>query len=298
MAAGIATLDQLTDELYAALARRVDELERGLVEAAAGAGKQVAVGRGGPLLTLFFLPAAPVNGEQALAADRSAYARFFRAILGRGVFKAYSRRGAQLFEMMMVTLALSLIINYAIQAISHNNVYQYNVLQSSPIHIGSIIITGTQLIIVIIAIGVLAALTALLRLTKVGKALRAMAADPDLARACGIRTGRIVVLTWLLSGFLCGMAGVVYIINSQSIGYTTGQLFLPLVIAAAILGGAGSPVGAVLAALIMGIVTEAVSAFGGSAYSTVAGFAILVIVLLSRPSSVRGGQAGHTQLTL
>jgi len=48
----------------------------------------------------------------------------------------------------------------------------------------------------------------------------------------------------------------------------------------------------------MGIVTEAVSAFGGSAYSTVAGFAILVIVLLSRPSSVRGGQAGHTQLTL
>ena len=219
-------------------------------------------------------------------------------ILGRGVFKAYSRRGAQLFEMMMVTLGLSLIINYAIQAISHNNVYQYNVLQSSPIHIGSIIITGTQLIIVIIAIGVLAALTALLRLTKVGKALRAMAADPDLARACGIRTGRIVVLTWLLSGFLCGMAGVVYIINSQSIGYTTGQLFLPLVIAAAILGGAGSPVGAVLAALIMGIVTEAVSAFGGSAYSTVAGFAILVLVLLSRPSSVRGGQAGHTQLTL
>jgi branched-chain amino acid transport system permease protein/neutral amino acid transport system permease protein len=219
-------------------------------------------------------------------------------ILGRGVFKAYSRRGAQLFEMMMVTLGLSLIINYAIQAISHNNVYQYNVLQSSPIHIGSIIITGTQLVIVVIAIGVLVALTALLRLTKVGKALRAMAADPDLARACGIRTGRIVVLTWLLSGFLSGMAGVVYIINSQSIGYTTGQLFLPLVIAAAILGGAGSPVGAVLAALIMGIVTEAVSAFGGSAYSTVAGFAILVLVLLSRPSSVRGGQAGHTQLTL
>jgi branched-subunit amino acid ABC-type transport system permease component len=219
-------------------------------------------------------------------------------ILGRGVFKAYARRGAQLFEMMMVTLGLSLIINYAIQAISHNNVYQYNVLQSSPIHIGSIIITGTQLIIVVIAIVVLAALTALLRLTKVGKALRAMAADPDLARACGIRTGRIVVLTWLLSGFLCGMAGVVYIINSQSVGYTTGQLFLPLVIAAAILGGAGSPVGAVLAALIMGIVTEAVSAFGGSAYSTVAGFAILVLVLLSRPSSVRGGQAGHTQLTL
>ncbi|MHB8469582.1 MAG: branched-chain amino acid ABC transporter permease [Gaiellaceae bacterium] len=219
-------------------------------------------------------------------------------LLGRGVFKAYARRGAQLFEMMMVTLGLSLIINYTIQAVSHNNIYQYTVLPSTPLQLGSILITRTQLVIIVISIGVLAAVQVLLRLTKVGKALRAMAADPDLARACGIRTGQIVVLTWVLSGFLCGMAGVIYIINAQSVGYTTGQLFLPLVVAAAILGGAGSAVGAVLASLIMGIVTEVVSAYGGSAYSTVAGFGILVLVLLSRPSSVRGGQAGHTQLTL
>ena len=218
--------------------------------------------------------------------------------LGRGVFKPYARRGAHLFEMMMVTLGLSLIINYAIQALSHNNIYQYVVLPSTPFQLGSILITHTQLIIIFISIGVLIALQALLQLTKIGKALRAMAADPDLARACGIRTGQIVILTWLLSGFLCGLAGVVYIINAQSIGYTTGQLFLPLVIAAAILGGAGSPVGAVIASLIMGVVTEVVAAFGNAAYSTVAGFGILVLVLLSRPAAVRGGQTGHTQLTL
>ncbi|HKB94298.1 MAG TPA: branched-chain amino acid ABC transporter permease [Gaiellaceae bacterium] len=219
-------------------------------------------------------------------------------LLGRGIFKPYARRGAQLFEMMMVTLGLSLIIDYAVQAISHNNIYQYAVLPSRPFQLGAILITHTQLIIVFISIGVLVGLLALLRLTKVGKALRAMAADPDLARACGIRTGQIVVVTWLLSGFLCGLAGVVYIINTQSVGYTTGELFLPLVVAAAILGGAGSPLGAVLASLIMGIVTEVVSAFGSDSYSTVAGFGILVLVLLSRPGSVRGGQAGHTQLTL
>jgi branched-subunit amino acid ABC-type transport system permease component len=218
--------------------------------------------------------------------------------LGRGIFKPYARRGAQLFEMMMVTLGLSLVINYAVQAISHNNIYQFAVLPSTPFRLGSILITHTQLIIVFISLGVLVGLQVLLRLTKVGKALRAMAADPDLARACGIRTGRIVVLTWLLSGFLCGLAGVVYIINAQSIGYTTGQLFLPLVVAAAILGGAGSPLGAVLASLIMGVVTEVVAAFGSAAYSTAAGFGILVLVLLSRPGTVRGGQAGHAQLTL
>ncbi|HUZ82096.1 MAG TPA: branched-chain amino acid ABC transporter permease, partial [Gaiellaceae bacterium] len=238
-----------------------------------------------------------VGGWSDLAVGGAAGA-VLTLVLGRGVFKAYARRGAKLFEMMMVTLGLSLILNYTIQALSHNNIYQYVVLPSTPLQLGSILITGTQLVIIFISVGVLVALQLLLRATKVGKALRAMAADPDLARACGIRTGQIVVLTWLLSGFLCGLAGVVYIINAQSVGYTTGQLFLPLVVAAAILGGAGSPVGAVLASLIMGIVTEVVSAFGSAAYSTVAGFGILVIVLLARPSSVRGGQAGHGQLTL
>jgi len=152
-------------------------------------------------------------------------------VLGRGVFKAYARRGARLFEMMMVTLGLSLIINYSIQALSHNNIYQFNVLPSTLLQFGSILITRTQLVIILISVGVLISLQVLLRWTKIGKALRAMAADPDLARACGIKTGQIVVLTWLLSGFLCGLAGVVYIINAQSVGYTTGQLFLPLVVA-------------------------------------------------------------------
>jgi branched-chain amino acid transport system permease protein/neutral amino acid transport system permease protein len=82
------------------------------------------------------------------------------------------------------------------------------------------------------------------------------------------------------------------------VGYATGQLFLPLVIAAAILGGAGSPAGAAAAALLMGVVTEVVSAYGGSQYSTVAGFGILVLVLLCRPGSVAGGQSRETRLTL
>jgi branched-chain amino acid transport system permease protein/neutral amino acid transport system permease protein len=219
-------------------------------------------------------------------------------LLGRGLFRLYARRGARLFEMVMVTLGLGLVINYAIQAISRNNVYQFKVPQAAPLHLGPIIITPTQAILVGIAAAVFLALEAMLRLSRVGKALRAMAAEPSLARACGIRTGRVVIITWLLSGFLCGMAGVVYVINSQSVGYASGELFLPLVLAAAILGGAGSPGGAVAAALLMGIVTEVVSAYGGPQYSTVAGFAILVLVLLGRPGSVIGGQSRETRLTL
>jgi glutamate-1-semialdehyde 2,1-aminomutase len=85
MAAGVATLDQLTDERYETLIARVDRLHRGLLEAADAARRTVAIGRAGPLLTLFFLPAAPRNAGEALSADRDEYSRFFRAMRSRGV---------------------------------------------------------------------------------------------------------------------------------------------------------------------------------------------------------------------
>lgn len=207
-------------------------------------------------------------------------------VIGHGLLRRFAARGTKVFEMMMVTLGLGLVIDYTLQAISHNNISQFTVLQSAPLHLGPVTLTPTQVIITAVGLAIFVGLEALLRLTRIGKALRAMASDPSLARACGIKTSRIVVFTWLLSGALCGLAGVVYIINAQSIGYTTGELFLPLVIAAAILGGAGSPSGAILAALLMGIVTQVFSAYGNASYSTAAGFGILVIVLLTRPSAV------------
>ena len=218
--------------------------------------------------------------------------------MGVYVFRPYARRGAKLFELMMVTLGLGLVIDYGLQALSRNNIYQFTVLQSAPIHLGPVVITPTQVILAAIGLAVFIGLELLLRLSRVGKALRATAAEPSLARSCGIRTGRVVTVTWLLSGFLCGLAGVVYAIDSQSIGYSSGQTFLPLVIAAALLGGAGSPSGAVLAALAMGIVTQLVSALGQPAYSQVAGFAVLVIVLLARAGAVGGGHNAEAQVTV
>jgi len=85
MAAGIATLDQLTphryDELHASVARLAD----GIGRAAADGGVTVSVSRVGPLMTPFFAPGVPRNAAQALAADRDAYAQFFGAMLDRGV---------------------------------------------------------------------------------------------------------------------------------------------------------------------------------------------------------------------
>ena len=85
MAAGLATLSELTPERYTVLDATVEELAAGLADAAAAAGAVVSIARVGPLLTVFFRREPPVNGAEALTADRDAYARFFGAMLDEGI---------------------------------------------------------------------------------------------------------------------------------------------------------------------------------------------------------------------
>ena len=219
-------------------------------------------------------------------------------VLGRTLFGYYARRGAGLFEMVMVTLAVNLMLQFGIDAASREQIYRFAFAQGPSVHAGAFTFTVTQLVLVALAAAVFAGLEFLLRRTKLGKALRAMAVEPRLARACGIPTGRIVNLVWLLSGALAGVAGLAYVINSLTIDASVGTGFLPLVLAAAILGRAGSTRGAVLAALILGLVTEEVAAVGGAAYSTVAGFGILVVVLLTRPTALAGQTAQKVEITV
>ncbi len=91
MAAGVATLDLLTPELYAGLERTGAGLEAGLREAAAKAGRDVAIARVGSLLTVFFRPSVPRNWAEAGTSDRDAYTRFFGAMLDAGVLLAPSQ---------------------------------------------------------------------------------------------------------------------------------------------------------------------------------------------------------------
>jgi glutamate-1-semialdehyde 2,1-aminomutase len=86
MAAGIATLAELTPDRYVALEATVADFGAGLAQAAADARSPVAIARVGPLLTVFFRPTVPTDAAEALASDRAAYARFFGAMLDQGVF--------------------------------------------------------------------------------------------------------------------------------------------------------------------------------------------------------------------
>jgi branched-chain amino acid transport system permease protein/neutral amino acid transport system permease protein len=219
-------------------------------------------------------------------------------LLGRTLFAFYARRGAGVFEMVMVTLAVSLVIQFGIDAASREQIYRFSFPQGASLRWGWFTFTVTQLVLVAVAVAVYTGLELLLRRTRLGKALRAMADQPRLARTCGIPTGKIVNVVWLLSGALAGLAGLAYVINSLTIDASVGTTFLPLVLAAAILGKAGSTRGAVVAALLLGLVTEEVSAWGGAPYASVAGFGILAIVLATRPAALAGQAAGKTEITV
>ena len=206
-------------------------------------------------------------------------------VLARTLFAMYARRHGGPFDLLMVTLAVGLIIQYGLDALAHLQVFQFSFPSGATVNVGPFVFTILSLALIGFAAVVFGALMAALHLTRMGKALRALSVDPKLARACGVPMRRIIDLTWILSGALAGLAGLVYVTNSLTVSAGSGLDFVVLVISAALLGGAGSPAGAVLAALVVGIASEIVAAAGGSYYSHAAGLAILALVLVLRPAA-------------
>jgi branched-chain amino acid transport system permease protein len=132
---------------------------------------------------------------------------------------------------------------------------------------------------------------ALLRYTKLGKAMRATAANRMLARNCGIRTSRVITVTWALTGAMCGLAGTVFAIDQGSFDATSTDLFLILILAAVFLGGPGQPYGAMLGALVIGVATEVSAAFIPADYKYVVAFVVLLVMLGVRPTGLLGERA-------
>jgi branched-subunit amino acid ABC-type transport system permease component len=138
----------------------------------------------------------------------------------------------------------------------------------------------------VLAVVVMLAVHALLRYTRLGKAMRATAANPMLARNCGIATNRVIDAVWLITGSLCGLAGVVAALDSDSFTIASGAGFLITALAAAVLGGAGQPYGAMIGAVVIGLVTELSAAVWSPDYKQVVAFVILVLVMVLRPQGL------------
>lgn len=121
--------------------------------------------------------------------------------------------------------------------------------------------------------------------TPIGKRMRAVADNPDLARVSGIRTDRVLVIVSVIAGLLAGLCGALDGVKTVVAPEMGWELLIPA-FAAAILGGLGNPVGAVVGGILIGLAEELSTPFVGFTYKLAVGFIVLLITLLFRPQGI------------
>jgi len=206
------------------------------------------------------------------------------------VYSSFQRRGAAPITLVIVSLGMGLIIEFGIAAIAGGVGVSYRMSQGRTIKLGGLVLTTVQLTIIGISVVVMAGVHALLRYTKLGKAMRATAANRMLARSSGIRAGRVIAMTWAMTGALCGLAGTVFAIDIGTFDSSSTDIFLILILAAVFLGGPGNAYGAMLGALVIGLITEISAAYIQADYKYAIAFIILLAMLAVRPSGLLGAR--------
>ncbi len=197
------------------------------------------------------------------------------------------------------SFALSVILRALLQAIAGPEPRQLDLPLERGVDVAGVPVTPSQIRIVVATAVVLAALMLMLRLTSLGRRIRAVSTNPQLAAAAGLNVNRVIDVVWLISGALGALAGVFLAIQTQA-SIDMGFALLIPVFAVAVLGGLGSPGGAILAAVGLALLESLVLKIdfghlvgGGAAfvpvdYRAAVGFVLLVILLLYRPQGLMG----------
>src|SRR2546422_5197514 len=167
----------------------------------------------------------------------------FSFLLNRVVYAPFLRRGTSHIGMVIVSLAVSLMVaNLLLPIVGYYSV-SYQDTTGGLIRAGGIVLTTNQIAIIGVAVVLMLLIHGLLTFTRLGKAMRATATNPTLARNCGIPTGRIIDAVWLITGALCGAAGTGARIDPPPFGVADRFTELIVIPAAAGLGGARQPSG-------------------------------------------------------
>jgi branched-chain amino acid transport system permease protein len=163
-----------------------------------------------------------------------------------------------------------------------------NPLPAVSVHLGGAVLRLREVLIWVIAAGLMVALTWFVQSTRLGRAMRATAQDPEAARMMGVEVDRVIMTAFFLSSALAGAGGLIfglyYNFTSFLIGFNAGLRAFT----AAVLGGIGNVPGAMLGGLIIGMVEAMGGQLIGSAWANVLIFSILILVLVFRPAGLLG----------
>lgn len=191
--------------------------------------------------------------------------------------------------MLISSVGTALMLRSLIQIIwgPDNKIYQAGI--KMPYTFWGLRIKPDQLTIIFGAILLVVLLHLFLHKTKMGKSMRAMSDNMDLARVSGINTERVIFWTWLIAAGMAGAGGIFLGIDTRLNPIMGWRILLP-VFAATILGGIGSLYGAILGGLTIGIVQELSTLWISPAYKPAIAFTIMVLMLIFRPTGILGGQ--------
>jgi len=152
----------------------------------------------------------------------------------------------------------------------------------------NITITPREMLVFVVTIPLLIGLTCLIKFTRLGKAMRAVAQSPLAARLMGIDVDRVIGTAFFLGGALAGVASVVYALYNNTIYYQMGFRVGIDAFTAAVLGGIGNLPGAVLGGIVIGLIRAMSDQYIATEWTNVAVFAVLILVLILRPSGLLG----------
>lgn len=207
------------------------------------------------------------------------------------LFRPLRDRGT--VALALISVGLGLLIRNVIAIVAGPQVRSFAVDQSEVITFGSIRLSPGQAIAVAVALVVAPLVALFLARTPLGKQMRAVADNRELAAVAGINIERMAVYVWILAGALAGLAGVMLGLGQGAFDPNMGLGPLFLIFTAVVLGGIGSAYGALFAGLVLGLTMELSTwdaLFGGldSKYKPVLAFVVLILLLLYRPQGLFG----------
>jgi len=150
--------------------------------------------------------------------------------------------------------------------------------------------TAKDLLVILVTVPLMAALTVFVRFTKLGKAMRATAQNPIAARLMGIDVDRVISWTFAIGGLLAGAASVIYGLTINTVSFQMGYQNGLYAFTAAVLGGIGNLPGAMLGGIVIGLVRSLGSQYVGEQWTSALVFAILILLLVFRPSGLLGAR--------
>jgi branched-chain amino acid transport system permease protein len=165
-----------------------------------------------------------------------------------------------------------------------------NVNVLSVIGVETVTISAEQVFVALVTIPLLIALTWFVSKTRQGRAMRATAQDPDTAGLMGVNVDRTIAITFLIGGALAGAAGVVQILYNNTTVWNLGFRFGLNAFTSAVLGGIGNLQGAVLGAMVLGLINAFSDRYLAANWTNAIVFSVLIAILVFRPTGLLGQQ--------